>query len=384
MTKLYIIRHAEAEGNIYRRVQGHYQGYVTENGYRQIDALAKRFENEHIDVVYSSDLFRTQKTAGAILETHANVPYFVSEELREMYFGEFEGIPWGEFALNYPAQYNAWTNEPHLFSSKNGETYAEVYLRVKSFLDKIVLDNPNKTVAVVSHGSAIRVLLCGILYNGDITRLSEIGWCDNTAVSCIEADENLNYNVLFKNDNSHLNELSTLKRQSWWRSGENQLLYNLWYSKASFPKDLELACDYHKKAYITIFGEGPFSRTASKIHVESLYSTCDGAIAFAHRENETIGAVMLDADAFLVPDGGHISLIFLDEGYRGLSYGIQLLGYAVSVYRAMGRKFLTVRVAEHNAHAIAFYKKYGFIEFARESDSGTKQILMKKPIYFEL
>ena len=43
MTRLYLIRHAEAEGNIYRRMDGHYDSRVTLNGLRQIEALDRRF-----------------------------------------------------------------------------------------------------------------------------------------------------------------------------------------------------------------------------------------------------------------------------------------------------------------------------------------------------
>ena len=42
MTTVYLIRHAEAEGNLYRRCHGHYDSTITDNGYSQIAALAKR------------------------------------------------------------------------------------------------------------------------------------------------------------------------------------------------------------------------------------------------------------------------------------------------------------------------------------------------------
>lgn len=41
VTKLYLVRHAEAEGNLYRRIQGQYDSLITDNGYRQIAALAQ-------------------------------------------------------------------------------------------------------------------------------------------------------------------------------------------------------------------------------------------------------------------------------------------------------------------------------------------------------
>ena len=63
MTRIYIIRHAEAEGNLYRRIHGQYDSLVTPLGYRQIQALEKRFQDIHLDAVYSSDLFRTCKGA---------------------------------------------------------------------------------------------------------------------------------------------------------------------------------------------------------------------------------------------------------------------------------------------------------------------------------
>ena len=53
VTKVYLIRHAEAEGNLYRRIHGWYDSLITENGYRQIAALQERFREVHVDAVYS-------------------------------------------------------------------------------------------------------------------------------------------------------------------------------------------------------------------------------------------------------------------------------------------------------------------------------------------
>ena len=51
MTTLYLIRHAQAEGNLYRIAQGQFDSYITGQGYRQIDALAERFKDIHIDAL---------------------------------------------------------------------------------------------------------------------------------------------------------------------------------------------------------------------------------------------------------------------------------------------------------------------------------------------
>ena len=70
MTTIYLIRHAEAEGNRYRRAHGWYNSTITDRGYHQIAELAKRFADTKFDAVYSSDRFRTMITALAIYKTH--------------------------------------------------------------------------------------------------------------------------------------------------------------------------------------------------------------------------------------------------------------------------------------------------------------------------
>ena len=70
MTRVYLIRHAEAEGNIYRRAQGRYDGAVSSKGRRQIAELAERFRSIQVDALYSSDRARTFATAGAITKYH--------------------------------------------------------------------------------------------------------------------------------------------------------------------------------------------------------------------------------------------------------------------------------------------------------------------------
>ena len=59
MTTVYLIRHAEAEGNLYRIAHGQYDGLITDRGYQQLRVLKKRFDGVPIDAVYSSDLFRS-------------------------------------------------------------------------------------------------------------------------------------------------------------------------------------------------------------------------------------------------------------------------------------------------------------------------------------
>ena len=93
MTTLYLIRHAEADGNLYRRAHGWYARVITDRGYRQIAALAKRFASTRFDAVYSSDRHRTMTTALSVYKTH-RLPLVTTPRVREIGIGVWEDHPW--------------------------------------------------------------------------------------------------------------------------------------------------------------------------------------------------------------------------------------------------------------------------------------------------
>ena len=128
MTRIYLIRHAEAEGNLYRRAQGWYDGRITENGYLQIEALAKRFADIHVDAVYSSDLFRTRVTAAAVYKPK-NLPLNLDPMLREIKIGEWEDRTWGDLARNDREQLELFNRDSPEWSVPGSETFAQVSAR---------------------------------------------------------------------------------------------------------------------------------------------------------------------------------------------------------------------------------------------------------------
>lgn len=101
-TTVYIIRHAEAEGNVYRRCHGQYNALLTTRAYKQLPYLAKRFENVPLAAVYSSDLFRARVTAQAVAEPH-HLSVETRPVLREIDMGDWEDIPWAELPHTWRA-----------------------------------------------------------------------------------------------------------------------------------------------------------------------------------------------------------------------------------------------------------------------------------------
>ena len=230
-TRIYLIRHCEAEGNVFRRCHGQYDSMVTKRGRAQTAALAKRFETEKLGAVYASDLLRARITAAPIAHSH-NLELRILPDIREMSMGEWEDMPWGYLPYTHPEQAKNWDTRPWEIEIPGGETNEEVYERGLRAILQIAKENPEGTAAVVMHGVIIRVLLCR--FNGwDFDRLHDIGWCDNTAVSCIEVSDGEKISVLQVNDNSHLSDAnSTFANQKWWRKEDSPADFNMWFSQA--------------------------------------------------------------------------------------------------------------------------------------------------------
>ena len=125
MTTIYLIRHAEAEGNLYRRVHGWYNSLITENGYRQIAALEERFRDVPVDAVYSSDLFRTMTTARAVYAPKG-LELRTDPGLRELNLGEWEDRTFGEVRHSDPQKMDLFNRTDPRWKVENGETFFQL------------------------------------------------------------------------------------------------------------------------------------------------------------------------------------------------------------------------------------------------------------------
>lgn len=214
--KLIIVRHGEAAGNCDRFFQGHIDGQLSEKGRCQLDRLAERFKTIDFDVLYSSHLSRAKDTAEAVNRYHG-LQRQDNDGFIEIFGGKWEGVKYSELPEKWPLRAIAWSKYPWRFRAPGGESMAQVYRRVSRAALETAAKHDGQTVAIVSHGCAIRCLLCwakGL----PLRRIEEVNWCDNTGISVIEI-ENGKPKVISENDNAHLNgELSTLAVQDWWKT----------------------------------------------------------------------------------------------------------------------------------------------------------------------
>ncbi|MFD2370873.1 histidine phosphatase family protein [Brevibacillus sp. GCM10020057] len=189
-TIVYLIRHGETEWNQTRRIQGHSDITLNEQGLRQAEQVARRFRGEAIQAVYSSDLSRARVTA-MLIATEAGSTVSTLPSLRERCYGEWEGLTYEEIRSRFAAQDEA---------ACGIETFEDMQQRAVNELTKLARSHPNQAVVVVSHGGLINSFLHYVTGGEQGTGVTRI---DNTGVTVLRYADH-RWEVLQVNNTDHL------------------------------------------------------------------------------------------------------------------------------------------------------------------------------------
>ncbi|MHB9144579.1 MAG: histidine phosphatase family protein [Symbiobacteriia bacterium] len=160
MTLLYLIRHAEAEGNASGRFLGQQDVPLTPCGRHQAARLARALAAAPLVAVYTSDLERAVTTARRLAAVR-RLSVQLLPALREVNFGSWTGCTYAEIAAGWPEAAAAWIADPERVAPPGGESLADVRRRATAALEEIARRHGDGTVAVVTHGGVIGALLAG-------------------------------------------------------------------------------------------------------------------------------------------------------------------------------------------------------------------------------
>ncbi|MDD4600264.1 Phosphoserine phosphatase 1 [bioreactor metagenome] len=202
MTKIILVRHGQTIWNVEMKYQGQTDIDLTEKGIIQAQLVADRLAKEPLSAVYSSDLSRAFITAKAIAAKHT-LQVIAVPELREINFGDWEGLTYTNINSGWPQTMNKLFTCPEEVIIPGGESFPQVKERATAALARIAHNHPNETIVVVSHGGTIRTLICAAL-NIHLNYVWNIKQ-DNTAVNILEYHDN-RIMVSLVNDTGHLTE----------------------------------------------------------------------------------------------------------------------------------------------------------------------------------
>jgi alpha-ribazole phosphatase/probable phosphoglycerate mutase len=162
MKKVYLVRHGETLWNAEKKYLGLTDIGLTKNGLSQAERLAQRLEGEGIEVIFTSPLLRAKETA-SLIAGKLKVQVEVWEELKEVDFGEWEGLTYEEIREKYGDLINKWMENPSAFSIPGGDSWEEINERAKRFLKKIQ-ERKEEVALAVSHGGLIKAIFARVLH----------------------------------------------------------------------------------------------------------------------------------------------------------------------------------------------------------------------------
>ncbi|MEM8963140.1 MAG: histidine phosphatase family protein [Acidobacteriota bacterium] len=180
-TRIFLIRHGTALGAENRAV-GQVDLPLSPRGADDLSRLAASWDGPPPDVLFASDLERAWASANVLSEAWEQ-PVRQDQRLREISFGVWDGRPWDHIERQDGARFRGWMARWWQDTVPGGESFDGVAARANEWLDQMLDDYRDGTVAAVAHGGSIRGILGRVL--GMPTEKAFNLYLDHGRVSCV-------------------------------------------------------------------------------------------------------------------------------------------------------------------------------------------------------
>ncbi|MGI6083369.1 MAG: histidine phosphatase family protein [Limnochordia bacterium] len=209
--RLFLLRHGESEDNRARLFGGARDTPLSSRGLRQSQAVSQRLSGLTLNAVYTSPAQRARVLADLLCAGRPLTPE-VCHDLREVSFGDWEGLSYPEVHERYPGECRRWMEDPLGFAPPKGESFLDVIARVRPlprrFIDAAThhgrATDGSFHVAVVAHGGVLRALLVRLLAS-DPSLALRLRF-DNAGLSVVDLFGDT-ATIRCLNDTSHLTEV---------------------------------------------------------------------------------------------------------------------------------------------------------------------------------
>lgn len=192
-----MIRHGETEWNVRKRVQGHSDIPLNDEGRRLAHVTSDAIADIPFTRVYTSPLKRAYETA-MIIKGERDIPVIEDTRIMEIGFGEYEGLSCAREDYNIPdSNFMNFFERPELYKPPKGaESIEELCKRTGDFLEEIMhnKDIGDEVILVSTHGAALRGLLSNI-NNIELKDFWRGGVHKNCAVTIVDVEDGKAYMI---------------------------------------------------------------------------------------------------------------------------------------------------------------------------------------------
>lgn len=156
ITHISLVRHGETDWNASRRLQGHIDIPLNNNGLEQAAQLAVAFSQRQFrfDAMYSSDLLRAHQTA-IPLATVLALPLTTDAALRERHMGVLQGLTGDEAAVQQADHWHDFKNSTPGKDLAGGECPQTFRQRVQDAISELASQHPGQHILLVTHGGVL-------------------------------------------------------------------------------------------------------------------------------------------------------------------------------------------------------------------------------------
>jgi probable phosphoglycerate mutase len=210
---VYFVRHGESEHNTQPIIQAD-DSPLSERGHQQAQTVGERLAHLEFDVLVASPTLRARQTAEHIARATGRDIVFSDLFAERRKPTSLESKPWSDEAAS--TKWLQW--EASIYDGgdriENGENWDDFISRIDNAL-QYLLDRPEQTIAVVTHGNFLRALTVRALFgdqlNGELLKLfQERARIDNTGASKLlyrdAYNEDFAWQLVTHNDRAHFAE----------------------------------------------------------------------------------------------------------------------------------------------------------------------------------
>ena len=161
--RIYFIRHAESKFNLKQiACNNQEKNSLTTAGKKQAEKLAKKLINIKIDKIFISEAKRAYETILPLIKARKDIPVKKDNRLNECNFGIFGGLSFKVAEKKYPKIFKARRIDLWNIPAPRGESYRDVFLRFRSFLNDLKKDAKKlrlENIVIISHATLLKVFL---------------------------------------------------------------------------------------------------------------------------------------------------------------------------------------------------------------------------------